>query len=304
MDYWPVLVNGRHRGDIWLAWDMSDRKKLERQRVEAQRQLAEQNEGEAEGLTPEGVRFLDIIERNADRLHRLVGDLLMLDRLEAGALPLDLAPVSIPDLAAEAVRSAAPAAVKQGIAIEVSTGDGPLVAADHRRLMQVLDNLIANAVKFSNRNRRVHRQDRGVLAPSWLKGQRRPQAERRHHPVQHGRQRAGEHSRPDGSTIVVGGSGRLWVRGQSCKLTGCTAAINGESFPPDASGPRARGKGCHAFPATASTARPAEPALPETRGETPPGRGRVRHPARRPDRHRPRVRPVQLAPAETGLHLR
>jgi signal transduction histidine kinase len=189
-DYWPVLVNGRHRGDIWLAWDMSDRKELEQQRLEAQRQLAEQNErlrkldearnqflaivshelrtpltsivsfselikGEADGLTPEGVRFLDIIERNADRLHRLVGDLLMLDRLEAGALPLDLAPVSIADLAAEAVRSAAPAAAKQGIAIEVSTGDGPLVAADHRRLMQVLDNLIANAVKFSHRNRRV-----------------------------------------------------------------------------------------------------------------------------------------------------
>jgi len=189
-DYWPVLVDGRHRGDIWLAWDMSDRKALERQRIEVQRRLAEQNQrlrkldearnqflaivshelrtpltsivsfselikGEADGLTPEGVKFLDIIERNADRLHRLVGDLLMLDRLEAGALPLDLAPVSVADLAAEAVRSAAPAAAKQGIAIEVSTGEGPIVAADHRRLMQVLDNLIANAVKFSHRNQRV-----------------------------------------------------------------------------------------------------------------------------------------------------
>jgi len=189
-DYWPVLVDGRHRGDIWLAWDMSDRKALERQRIEVQRRLAEQNQrlrkldearnqflaivshelrtpltsivsfselirGEAEGLTPEGVKFLDIIERNADRLHRLVGDLLMLDRLEAGALPLDLAPVSVADLAAEAVRSAAPAAAKQGIAIEVSTGEGPIVAADHRRLMQVLENLIANAVKFSHRNQRV-----------------------------------------------------------------------------------------------------------------------------------------------------
>jgi PAS domain S-box-containing protein len=189
-DYWPVLVDGRHRGDIWLAWDMSDRKALERQRIEAQRRLAEQNQrlrkldearnqflaivshelrtpltsivsfselirGEAEGLTPEGVKFLDIIERNADRLHRLVGDLLMLDRLEAGALPLDLAPVSVADMAAEAVRSAAPAAAKQGIAIEVSTGEGPIVAADHRRLMQVLDNLIANAVKFSHRNQQV-----------------------------------------------------------------------------------------------------------------------------------------------------
>jgi signal transduction histidine kinase len=111
---------------------------------------------EAGGLTPEGLRFLDIIERNADRLHRLVGDLLMLDRLEAGALPLDLAPVSVAELTAEAVRSASAAAAKQGVTIEITTGDGPLVPGDHRRLMQVLDNLIANAVKFSSRNRRVH----------------------------------------------------------------------------------------------------------------------------------------------------
>jgi signal transduction histidine kinase len=204
-DYWPVLVDGRYRGDIWLAWDMSDRKELEQQRMQmleaelaarhlaeqAQRQLTEQNErlrrldearnqflaivshemrtpltsivsfselirGEAEGLTPDGVSFLDIIERNADRLLRLVGDLLMLDRLEAGALPLDLAPVSIAGLAAEAVRSASAGAARQGITIDVTTGKGPTVAGDSRRLMQVLDNLIANAVKFSHRNRRVH----------------------------------------------------------------------------------------------------------------------------------------------------
>ena len=85
--------------------------------------------GEAEGLTEEGARFLDIIERNADRMHRLVGDLLMLDRLEAGALPLDLAPVSIPDLAAEAVKSASAGAAKQGVTIDVTTGDGPAVRA-------------------------------------------------------------------------------------------------------------------------------------------------------------------------------
>jgi PAS domain S-box-containing protein len=200
-DYWPVLVDGRYRGDLWLTWDMSDRKELEQQRLaaleaelaarqlaeQAQRQLTEQNErlqhidearnqflaivshelrtpltsivsfielirAEAGSLTPEGLSFLDIIERNADRLHRLIGDLLMLDRLEAGALPLDLATVSVAELVTEAVRTATPGAAKQGVTLEVSAGAGPAMAGDARRLMQVLDNLIANAVKFSHRN--------------------------------------------------------------------------------------------------------------------------------------------------------
>jgi len=200
-DYWPILVDGRFRGDLWLTWDMSDRKELEQQRMaaleaelaarqlaeQAQRQLTAQNErlqrtdearnqflaivshelrtpltsivsfielirGEAGALTPEGLSFLDIIERNADRLHRLIGDLLMLDRVEAGALPLDLATVSIADLVTEAVRAATPGAAKQGVTLELSAFPGPPVTGDSRRLMQVLDNLIANAVKFSHRN--------------------------------------------------------------------------------------------------------------------------------------------------------
>jgi signal transduction histidine kinase len=204
-DYWPVMVDGRFRGDLWLAWDTSERVAMEQQRQQmlddeldarhlaeqVQQRLAEQNErlrrldesrnqflaivshelrtpltsilsfselirGEAEGLTPEGIRFLDIIERNADRLHRLVGDLLMLDRLDAGALPLDLTPVSVAELTGEAVGSAAAGAAKQGITIGVTAGAGPAVQGDLRRLMQVFDNLIANAIKFSHRNGHVH----------------------------------------------------------------------------------------------------------------------------------------------------
>ena len=212
-DYWPVVVDGRYRGDLWLAWDMSERTELEERRAaaletelaarqlaeHAQRQLAEQNErlqridenrnqflaivshelrtpltsivsfielirGEAEGLTPEGLSFLDIIERNADRLHRLVGDLLMLDRLEAGALPLELTEVSIPELVAEAVRSAEPGAVKQGVKLAGEATAGPPVQGDSRRLMQILDNLIANAVKFSHRRGRVR------VSATWQRG--------------------------------------------------------------------------------------------------------------------------------------
>jgi signal transduction histidine kinase len=106
--------------------------------------------GEADGLTPDGRRYLDIIERNADRLLRLVSDLLMLTRIESGALPLDIGPVDVPRLATDSVVTATTVAAKQDIAIHLDTGDGPMLIGDHRRLMQVLDNLIGNAVKFSH----------------------------------------------------------------------------------------------------------------------------------------------------------
>ena len=106
--------------------------------------------GEATGLTADGQRFLGIIERNADRLLRLIDDLLMLNRLEAGRLPLDLSLVSLTAVAAEAVKTAVPIAEMSGVTVHLDAGEGPLVEADPRRLTQVLDNLIGNAVKFSH----------------------------------------------------------------------------------------------------------------------------------------------------------
>ena len=199
-DYWPVVVGGRYRGDLWLAWDMTDRKQLEDQREQllkaelaarrsaelGQRQLEMQNKklreldeaktvflatvshelrtpltsivsfselmrAETRALTPDGAQFLDIIERNAHRLLRLVGDLLLLSRLESGTIPLELAPVSVPELAGEAARAASARAAKHGVTVHFSADDGPPLQADRTRLAQVLDNLIVNAVKFSRR---------------------------------------------------------------------------------------------------------------------------------------------------------
>ena len=196
--YWPVMVGGRYRGDLWLAWDITERKQLEERReqvLEAElaarraaelghRQLEMQNEklreldeaktvflatvshelrtpltsivsfselmrAETQALTADGAQFLDIIERNAHRLLRLVGDLLLLSKLESGAVPLDLAPVSVPELAGEAARAASARAAKHGVTVHFSADEGPLIQADRTRLAQVLDNLIVNAVKFS-----------------------------------------------------------------------------------------------------------------------------------------------------------
>jgi signal transduction histidine kinase len=60
--------------------------------------------------------------------------------------------MSIPELTEEAARAASAGAAKRGVTVHFSADDGPLVQADRMRLFQVLDNLIANAVKFSRAN--------------------------------------------------------------------------------------------------------------------------------------------------------
>ncbi len=102
-------------------------------------------------LSAQTVESVGVIERNARRLLRGVGDLLLITRIEAGGLPLDVGPVSVPELVADVARSNAPEAAKQGVRLEVSAGDGPPLQADQERLHQVFDNLLSNAIKFTAR---------------------------------------------------------------------------------------------------------------------------------------------------------
>jgi PAS domain S-box-containing protein len=120
---------------------------------------------EDDRLSPDGLHFLDIIQRNANRLLRLVGDLLLLSRIESGISPPELVPVSVPELARDAVRNAAPVAASYGVTLLADTADGPEMPGDHVGLTQVLDNLIANAVKFS------HPGDTVWVRASWAGGQ-------------------------------------------------------------------------------------------------------------------------------------
>jgi PAS domain S-box-containing protein len=104
---------------------------------------------EDEALTDQQRRFLQIADRNSDRLLRLVGDLLFLAQLESGTL--DLAPerVDLASVAADSVTAAQPAAEAKEIALEFSAeGPAPL-EGDPARLGQVVDNLVSNAIKFT-----------------------------------------------------------------------------------------------------------------------------------------------------------
>jgi PAS domain S-box-containing protein len=106
-------------------------------------------EGEAGELTDDQERFLGVVNRNAVRLQRLVGDLLFVAQVEAGRLQLHEGPVDLPALAAECVEAASPVAAEKGVRLECTSAELPTFTADRSRLGQLLDNLVSNAIKFT-----------------------------------------------------------------------------------------------------------------------------------------------------------
>jgi signal transduction histidine kinase len=106
-------------------------------------------------LDPEQRRFLRVVERNASRLQRLVGDLLFVAQFGARQLSLDTAPTQIEDVAAESVESARSRADELGIVLRLDAESAPACVADAGRLGQPLDNLISNALKFTPTGGRV-----------------------------------------------------------------------------------------------------------------------------------------------------
>jgi len=104
----------------------------------------------AEGpLSPTRENHLRIVQRNANRLAVLVDQLLFLARADSHPLELYRQPVDLGELVGEAAETARPAAQAKNIALRVE-GDPLLgVLADRPQLVRVVDNLVANAVKFT-----------------------------------------------------------------------------------------------------------------------------------------------------------
>lgn len=99
-------------------------------------------------MEPRDAELLAMASRNADRLTRLVNDLLDLERLEAGAAPMERRAVSLTDLASQALDATTAAAEAAGVRLVVDVEPEHAVV-DPDRIVQVLVNLVANAIKFS-----------------------------------------------------------------------------------------------------------------------------------------------------------
>lgn len=99
---------------------------------------------------------LELLERNVARLGALVQDLLEGARLQSNQLAIERKPVDVARLVAEGVRNQAVVAQGKGVHLELEPSEGSFwTVGDARRLAQVIDNLLANAVKFTPEGKSV-----------------------------------------------------------------------------------------------------------------------------------------------------
>ncbi|MDE2489668.1 MAG: PAS domain-containing protein [Elusimicrobia bacterium] len=96
--------------------------------------------------------FVRTIETHADRLSKLVDDLLDLSAIESGHRAPRLEPVALGPLCAEVARELAPQAEAAGVTVRVAPMEGlPPARADREHLRQIVANLVDNALKYNER---------------------------------------------------------------------------------------------------------------------------------------------------------
>jgi NtrC-family two-component system sensor histidine kinase KinB len=104
-------------------------------------------------ISPTQEEFLSIAQRNLKRLSLLVNDLLDLSKLEAGKMEFKRQPSSIEKIIDESIEGLNTWAKTKSIEIvKKIQGDLPQVNIDSNRIIQVLNNLIGNAIKFTPNN--------------------------------------------------------------------------------------------------------------------------------------------------------
>ena len=107
--------------------------------------------GGAAGPMPEkAANLLDNAKRNSERLASLINDLLDMEKLVSGKMPITPGTQALNPILSEAVESMMHYADRCGIALQLQTiSEELIVHVDNARLQQALTNLISNAVKFS-----------------------------------------------------------------------------------------------------------------------------------------------------------
>ncbi|MEK7384340.1 MAG: ATP-binding protein [Elusimicrobiota bacterium] len=178
----PLIQDGRPCGALLVLHDITRQRRLEQVRrdfvanvghelrtpLASIRGFAETLREGAVDDKENRIEFLRTIEEHADRLTKLVDDLLDLSAIESGHRAPRLEPTDLAALLAGSSRSFAPMAVARGVTLKVvAAPDLPKVSADGDQLRQVLANLLDNAIKHTDSQGHVD-----ICAEPWHGGVR------------------------------------------------------------------------------------------------------------------------------------
>jgi PAS domain S-box-containing protein len=187
----PVQEHGIVVGNVLTLADSTDRKRAEREHEKRVQQLAELEklkeldqfktlfintaahelhtpltplrlhvyalkEGHHGELNREQLSTVDILERNVERMSRLVDDVLNAARLQGNRMTLARSTTDLGALANDALDSFKESTRAGGITLEAMVASRIMVEADSKRLMQVFYNLLDNAIKFTPTGGRIH----------------------------------------------------------------------------------------------------------------------------------------------------
>ncbi len=112
-------------------------------------------EGLIDGVLSPTPELFNQIQKEAERLNRLVDDLQELSRIESGAYQLQIQPAELEKLALITVKRLSAEATRKDITIDVKMENLPPVLVDEDRIVQVLTNLVVNALHYSTEHGEV-----------------------------------------------------------------------------------------------------------------------------------------------------
>jgi tubulin-specific chaperone A len=110
---------------------------------------------DAKNLTDKQVEFAKTIHTSGNDLLELINEILDLSKVEAGKLKLNTEKVYLEELATNLERSFSPVAQKKGLDLEIQMDKGvpKYIQSDPQRIMQVVKNLMSNALKFTEKGK-------------------------------------------------------------------------------------------------------------------------------------------------------
>lgn len=165
----PMVEGGGVRGVVVVFRDITRRREVDRMKSEFVSLVSHELKtpltairgslgllaGGALGeLSPPATRMVEIAVESSERLTRLINEILDLERIESGALPMEIAPHPAAELLTAAHDQVQVLAREAGIEVTVGRREGS-VLADSDRVVQTLINLVGNAIKFSPRGSSV-----------------------------------------------------------------------------------------------------------------------------------------------------